>query len=68
MFANDNGSLLPSFYTNSRLIGRSVWNSKWKIVIPGKMLLNDPEEGMERFIRTVKDIKLHFETYSYSGN
>jgi hypothetical protein len=68
VFANDNGSLLPSFYTNSRLIGRSVWNSKWKIVIPGKMLLNDPEEGMERFIRTVKDIKLHFETYSYSGN
>lgn len=68
VFAGDNGSLLPSFYTNSRLVGRSVWNSKWKIVIPGRTLLNDPEEGMERFIRTVKDIKLHFETYSYSGN
>ena len=57
-----------SEYTSSRLIGRSVWNSKWKLVIPGRNLLNDPEEGLDRFIRTVKDIKLRFETYSYSGN
>jgi hypothetical protein len=55
-------------YTNNRLIGRSVWNSRWKLVIPGKSLLNDPDEGLERFIRSVKDIKIHFKTYSYSGN
>ena len=55
-------------FTNSRLIGRSVWNSKWKLVIPGKTLLDDPEEGLDLFINTVKDIKIHFETYSYSGN
>lgn len=55
-------------YTNRRLIGRSIWNSKWKLVIPGKTLLADPEEGLERFIRTVYDIRLHFVTYSYSGN
>ena len=60
--------LARSQFTNTRLIGRSVWNSKWKIVIPGKMLLNDPVEGLERFIRTIKDVKLHFITYSYSGN
>ncbi len=62
------GGLLRSSYTNNRLIGRSVWNSQWKLVIPGEALLHNPEEGLERFIRTVKDIRLHFITYSYSGN
>jgi len=62
------GGLQRSQYTSNRLIGRSVWNSRWKLVIPGRTLLNDPEEGLDRFIRTVKDIKLHFVTYSYSGN
>ncbi len=60
--------LRRSQFTNNRLVGRSVWNSQWKIVIPGQTLLNNPDEGLERFIRTVRDIKLHFVTYSYSGN
>ena len=55
-------------YTNNRLIGRSVWNTKWKLVIPGRSLLNDPDEGINRFVNSVTDIKLHFTTYSYSGN
>lgn len=55
-------------YTNRRLIGRSVWNTHWKLVVPGYALLADPEEGMERFIRSVKDIKLYLRTYSYAGN
>ena len=58
----------PSKIVNNRLVGRSVWNTKWKLIIPGKTLLNDPEEGLDRFINSVSDIKLHFETYSYSGN
>lgn len=62
------GTLNQSQFTNNRLIGRSVWNSRWKLVIPGRELLGDPDEGIERFIRTVNDIKLHFVTYSYSGN
>lgn len=62
------GQLIPSQYTNRRLIGRSVWNSKWKLVIPGKTLLNSPNEGLDRFIQTVRDIKLYFVTYSYAGN
>ncbi len=62
------GALQRSQWTSTRLIGRSVWNSKWKIVIPGRELLSDPNEGIERFLRTVKDVKLHFVTYSYSGN
>ena len=35
---------------------------------PGHTLLNNPAEGLDRFIQTVKDIKLHFVTYSYAGN
>jgi hypothetical protein len=62
------GGLTRSQFTNNRLIGRSVWNSKWKLIIPGRTLLNNPDEGLERFIRTVNDVKLHFVTYSYSGN
>lgn len=59
---------LADDYTSSRLVGRSVWNSKWKLAIPAKGLLFDETEGIARFIRSVKDIKLHLKTYSYSGN
>ena len=62
------GTLQRSQYTNNRLVGRSVWNSQWKLVIPGHTLLSNPQEGLDRFLQTVKDIKLHFVTYSYSGN
>jgi hypothetical protein len=64
----DNNTLQRSQYTNNRLVGRSVWNSQWKLVIPGKALLHDPQAGLDRFQRTVTDIKLHFVTYSYAGN
>ncbi len=60
-------SSAPGF-TNSRLVGRSVWNSNWKIVIPGKTLRADAEVGLDVFLETVKDIELFLETYSYSGN
>ena len=62
------GTLQRSQFTNNRLVGRSVWNSQWKLVIPGKTLLNNSDEGLDRFIQTVTDVKLHFVTYSYSGN
>ncbi|MFT5191294.1 MAG: hypothetical protein ACI957_004332, partial [Verrucomicrobiales bacterium] len=60
--------LVPTEFTNTRLIGRSVWNSKWKIVIPAYTLLNDEQEGLNRFVASVKDIKLFLRTYSHSGN
>jgi hypothetical protein len=64
------------------LIGRSVYNDRWLLIIPGQNLLYDAEEGINRFIdgmetyygsgeRTgegVTDIKLFFHTYAYSGN
>lgn len=62
------GELQRSQYTNTRLLGRSVWNSRWKLIIPGNTLLNDSQEGLDRFVNTVRDIKLYFSTYSYSGN
>ena len=55
-------------FTNTRLIGRSVWNSQWKIVIPAYTLLSDEQEGLNRFVASVKDIKLFLRTYSHSGN
>ena len=62
------GGLQRSQWTNNRLVGRSVWNSKWKLIIPGETLLNNPDEGLDRLLRTLNDVKLHFVTYSYSGN
>ena len=65
---SEGGELIPSGFTNGRLIGRSIWNSQWKLVIPGHALLADPKEGMDRFVQSVTDVKLHFVTYSYAGN
>jgi probable HAF family extracellular repeat protein len=54
--------------TDSRLIGRSVWNTEWMLIIPGATLLADPNQGLLAFINSVSDIKIYFQTYSYSGN
>jgi hypothetical protein len=66
--------------SNARLVGRSVWNSEWVLIIPGRSLLADPEEGINRFIygpkqangervgTGVTDIQLYFKTYSYGGD
>ena len=54
--------------TDSRLIGRSVWNTDWILIIPGGSLLADQQAGLEQFIKSVSDIKIFFQTYAYSGN
>jgi hypothetical protein len=66
---------------DSRLLGRSVWNSRWMLIIPGITFLADPDDGLETFIHGekipgseerdqngVKDIKMFFETYAISGS
>jgi hypothetical protein len=63
----EDGSL-PTVFTNARLIGRSVWNGQWKIVIPAHTLLKNEQTGMNNFAATVNDIKLFLRTYSNSGN
>mgnify|MGYP007029166803 FL=1 len=55
-------------FSNARLVGRSVWNSKWKLIIPGNTLLSDPNQGIQVFIDTVKDIKVYLQSYSTAGN
>ncbi len=59
---------------NSRLVGRSVWNTQWVLIIPAGTLNSDRDDALDRFINGadgtngVTDIKLHFKTYSYEGN
>lgn len=65
---------------DSRLVGRSVWNTEWLLIIPGATFLADADEGLDTFMygqldesgmrnnNGVKDIKLVFQTYSISGN
>jgi hypothetical protein len=79
---HDSGYLDPAEMTyDSRLIGRSVWNTKWLLIIPGRNLLWDPNEALETFVNGpevyggggersgngISDIKLFFETYAYTG-
>ncbi|MBN9689600.1 MAG: hypothetical protein J0M24_05125 [Verrucomicrobia bacterium] len=59
---------LNEFNESSRLVGRSVWNTEWVLIIPGAYLLGDSNLGLTRFIDSVTDIKLYFQTTSASGN
>ncbi len=61
-------SSVPAEFTSSRLVGRSVWNGQWKLVIPAYTLLNVEAEGLNRFVASVKDIQIFLRTYSHSGN
>jgi hypothetical protein len=57
-----------------------VWNTQWYLVILGGTLLDDADEGIQRFSYGtknpdgtrdgygVKDIKLFFQTYSLWGD
>jgi hypothetical protein len=63
------GEFNPSQTTSdSRLVGRSVWNSQWMLIIPGSTLLFNKDVGLNTFINSVDDIKMFFQTYAYSGN
>jgi hypothetical protein len=58
----------PLEYSSNRLIGRSAWNTRWKIVIPAVNLLNDEQTALSRFVGSVTDVQLYLRTYSHSGN
>jgi hypothetical protein len=53
--------------TDIRLLGRSIWNTEWLLIIPGATLNADPNTGLDRFVDQVSDIKLIFDTYGQSG-
>jgi hypothetical protein len=59
---------VPAEFSSSRLVGRSVWNGGWKIVIAANTLHSSEQEGLSRFVRSVKDIELFLRTYSHAGN
>ena len=69
---HDAGFNVGQMTVDSRLIGRSVWNNEWILIIPGETLkgptLADKLAGLETFLTTVSDVKLFFQTYSYPGN
>lgn len=65
-----------SVRTDTRLVGRSVWNTDWLLIIPGTGLLADGNQGITRLINGdpavtgsngISDIRLYFDTYSTSG-
>ena len=71
-------SELSETVTDTPLIGRSVWNTQWMLVIPAGTLHGNRAEAKARFIEGpvrggeraglgVSDIKLIFETTSYPG-
>jgi hypothetical protein len=75
---HDSGEFSPDeTIRDSRLIGRSVWNRKWMLIIPASTLGNDRDDALETFINGaevgsgtrdgngISDIKLFFETYAY---
>ena len=57
----------PAF-NSTRLVGRSVWNDRWLLVIPAASLNSDRERALETFINGVKDIRLGIKAYSRQGN
>lgn len=66
---HDSGFFDPAeTITDTRLIGRSVWNTDWLLIIPGGTFLFDADEGLDTFIDSVSDIRIFFQTYAYSGN
>jgi hypothetical protein len=52
---------------DTRLLGRSIWNTRWLLIIPGATLNANPETGLDRFVDQVSDIKLIFDSYGQSG-
>jgi hypothetical protein len=52
---------------NVDLVGRSVWNTRWVLIIPGQLLAANAKGGLDTFVGDVSDIELLFSTYSYRG-
>ena len=75
---HDDGNDLPGIddsqlVWDNRLVGRSVWNTKWLLIIPGSTLSADGDAGLDALIGSevspgIRDIRLLFKTYSTSGN
>jgi len=71
-FGFDHSQLTPyeqsTVTPDARLVGRSAWNTKWLMIIPGATLNADPNHGLDVFLNSLKDIKVTINSYGYSGN
>ncbi|MEM7230625.1 MAG: SBBP repeat-containing protein [Planctomycetota bacterium] len=72
---HDSGYNEDEMSYDSRLIGRSVWNRRWVLIIPGGTFLFDGKDGLDTLVEGeardgegIKDIRLFFQTYAASGN
>ncbi len=71
---HDSGSDWPSELDgDSRLVGRSVWNTEWVLIIPAGYLQSNRQKALDVFIDGpdgeggVSDILLFFQTYAYAS-
>ena len=55
-------------FKSTRLVGRSVWNDKWMLVIPASSLNADRAKALEKFVNGIDDIKIGIRAYSRQGN
>ena len=80
-FNGDGGDPTDDALDCTRLFGRSAWNTKWLLVIPGGGMNADRDKALSVFINgsdenrdgtrdlaPVSDIRIGFKTYSQSGN
>ena len=63
---------LDQMTLTSRLIGRSVWNTRWLLIIPGATLGSDPDASLKRLVGSstepgISDLLIQFQTYSHEG-
>ena len=65
-------------FQDTQLVGRSVWNTRWLLVIPASSLLSDRNDGLQRFMYGglvngsrnndgITDIRIQIQSYSYTG-
>ena len=55
-------------FKSTRLVGRSVWNDRWILVIPASSLNKNREKALETFVNGIDDIKIGIKAYSRQGN
>lgn len=80
-FSAAGGAPVDSALDCTRLVGRSVWNTRWLLVIPAGGMNADRDKALSIFVNgsdqdrdgrldltPVRDIRIGFRTYSNSGN